>query len=160
MANEELKEKINNLTNSDIIQNDRLDELEDRLGHLDKLLEGDPDDKNDNGLKGDLKELSVGLNALRTIMAPDHLGQGGVNNRLRNAEDEIASLKKADDNKWKFRTAVAVAFIGTVATVVTNLDKIEKFFEPRSSIQPAPKKRRVVKRVIRIAPEDLAPPTP
>jgi hypothetical protein len=148
---DDLRDRVLSLTNSDLAQNDRLDELEARLDHLDKLLEGDPEDKHDNGLKGDLKDLDRGLNSLRAIMAPDSLGHGGIINRLKALE----SGERTSESRWKFKTAVVVAFIGTLTAIVTNLDRIEKFFQPKPAvIQPV--KRRPVKRVIRKAP----PPPP
>ena len=154
MADEEIKEKINNLTNSDIIQNDRLDDCEEELEKVHEILDGDPKDRADNGLKGDVHELTRRLNKLEAMMAPDSLGQGGIITRLKTLE----SGERTHESRWKFKTAVVVAFIGTLTALVTNLDRIEKFFEPRSSIQPAPKKRRVVKRVIRQTPPVDLPP--
>lgn len=147
-------ERIAALTTGETVQNDRLDEYEERLEDLEKLARGDPETRGDHGLSGDVDEVSKGLNELRAIMAPDHLGQGGVNNRLRALEDEVRSLRKAQDNRWKFWTAIGVAFITSGTLLVREWPAIRAAFHPQSKITaPAPKKtKRVVRR--------LPPPPP
>ena len=157
MADEELKEKLNNLTNSDIIQNDRLDEHDDELQKIHEILDGDPKDRNDDGLKGDVKEMIRRQNKLEALMAPDSLGEGGIINRLKRLEKNSGFVEKESENRWKLWIAI-VGLVGALAaTIIPNLDRIEKFLEPRSSLQPAPKKRKVVKRVIRQVPAPEIP---
>jgi hypothetical protein len=154
-VDEDIKEKINNLTNSDLIQNDRLEEAEDRLAQIESLLEGSASDKNDNGLKGDITEAFRRLNKLEAMMAPDSIGEGGIINRLKRLEKQAGLEERVLENHWRFWIAL-VGLIGVItAAVVPNLDRIEKFMKPRSSFQPIPKKRRApkVRRIPPPAPE-------
>lgn len=152
MADEELKDRVLSLTNSDLNQNDRLDELEELIEAFRELLEGKPGDRDDQGIKGDLHEFSRRLNKLEALMAPDNLGEGGIINRLKKLEKKAGFEERESEHRWKFWIAV-IGLIGVItAAILPNLERIERFLEPRSSIQPAPKKRKVVKRVIRVAP--------
>lgn len=157
MADEDLKEKINNLTNSDLLQNDRLEELEERLDGLEHLFEGNPADKDDNGIKGDLNDFARRMNKLEALMAPDSIGEGGVIRRLQRLEKQAGFEDNRSERRLKFWLAVLGAAVAIATAVIPNLERIEKFFEPRSSIEPAPKKRRVVKRVIRMVPDPGIP---
>lgn len=154
MADEEIKEKINNLTNSDLLQNDRLEELEEAFEHVRILLEGKSEDRDDNGIKGDIHEFARRLNKLEALMAPDHIGEGGIINRLKRLEKNAGLEEKQYENRWKFWIAVVGAIALVLAAIIPNLDRIQKLYEPRSSIEPAPKKRRIVKRVIRVVPRE------
>jgi len=150
VADEELKDRVLSLTNSDLNQNDRLDELEEALEALRVLLEGRSEDRDDNGLKGDMHELTRRLNKLEALMAPDSIGEGGIINRLKRLEKRAGFEEKESEHRWKFWASLVGALALVAAAIIPNLDKIEKFFEPKSSIQaPAPKKRVVkVRRIV------------
>lgn len=153
---ERTEERIVGLTASDGVQNDRLDEHDEKFDQIEELVEGKPEDKDDNGLKGDLHDTIRRLNKLEAMMAPDHLGEGGIINRLKRLEKNAGFEEKQYENRWKFWIAVVGAIAVLGAALIPNLDRIEKFFEPRASVQPAPKKRKVVK-VRRISPPDQDP---
>lgn len=119
------EERIVNLQNGDATQNDRIDDLEEEVRGVHEILEGKPSDKDDNGIKGDIKELNRGLNALRAIMAPDSLGQGGVINRLKAVERQVGLEEKSSDNRWTFATQVAGATVAAIAAITVALIAIE-----------------------------------
>jgi hypothetical protein len=126
---ESVEARLVSLTSAQKTTDDQLDDFEERLNQLDEFLEGKPNDKNDNGIKGDIKDLSVGLNTLRAIMAPDQLGQGGVIARLKTLERAAGIEEKSIENRWKFWTALAVAIAGSITALVTNLDRIEPYLK-------------------------------
>ena len=121
------KERIANLQNGEALQNDRLDEIEEHLDQIDHLLEGRPDDKNDNGLKGDIHEIAVGLNSLRALMQPDSLGAGGVIHRLKALEKKAGFDEKREEYRWKFWLALIGFVSAATVAVISNLDRIEAF---------------------------------
>jgi len=148
---ERTEERIVALTSSESVQNDRLDEIEERFAHIDTLLEGRPDDKNDGGLKGDVHDLGSGLQSLRTLMAPDHLGNGGVLNRLSALEKKAGLEERRLEHRWKFITAVVVAIITSGVLLVKSWPEIKPYFTAGENTalerlqedrQPAPKKAK------------------
>lgn len=163
MANEDLYKRGNDqkwreqvdarlaaLTSGENDQNDRLDEIDEELKEIRHLLEGRASDKNDNGLKGDIQDLSRGLNQLRAIMAPDSLGNGGIINRLKAVERSSGIEEKSIESRWKFWTTLMVAAAGFLTAALTNLDKIQPFFKNIESrwAPPAPpaKPKKAVRR--------------
>jgi hypothetical protein len=133
---ESTSSRIVSLTDSEVTQNDRLDEIDDEISAVKEMLEGKTSDKDDNGIKGDIHDLSVGVNELRRLMMPDHLGQGGVIARLRILERAAGIEEKAVESRWKFFTAIAVAIISTAGFVLSNLDKIEKYLNRNQKKDP------------------------
>lgn len=125
-----VEERLNALTSSDNVQNDRLDEDEGDLLNLKHVVNGDPDERNDTGLKGDIQEMNAGINSLRAIMAPDQLGNGGVKNRLSILESRVKGMEESKESRWKFWTAVACALILLVREIVHDLPEIKAFIEP------------------------------
>lgn len=126
-------ERINSLTTSETVQNDRLDELEDELHAIHQMLEGKASDKDDNGIKGDIVDLARGLNQLRAIMAPDSLGSGGLINRIKALEKDDARGAKSIEYRWKYWTAVTVAVISMVGFLVREWPDIRNaFYGPRT----------------------------
>ncbi len=122
---ESVQSRIVSLTDSEVTQNDRLDEIDGEIHELKEMLEGKTSDRDDNGMKGDIHQLATGLNELHRLMAPDHLGQGGIIARLRALERQTGIEEKTIENRWKFLTAFIVAVISAAALVLTNLDRIE-----------------------------------
>lgn len=118
-------DRVSALTTGETVQNDRLDDVEERLQDHDHLLEGDPTDKRDTGLKGDLQHLETRHNELRAILAPDALGHGGFLNRLKAAEDALGIGEKKAENRWKFAGIVVSGTLAAVAAIVVALLAIE-----------------------------------
>ena len=137
-------DRITNLTASETVQNDRLDEIDADIARIDALLEGEPGNKNDTGLKGDVKDLWAAHNQLRAIMAPDQLGQGGVLNRLKALERLAGIEKQVSENRWKFWTAVTVAFITTAGFLIQKWGpEIKEVFTPKPIVVEPPKRKRI-----------------
>jgi len=158
---ESVSTRLVSLTDSEVTQNDRLDEVDGEIHTIREMLEGRPSDRDDNGIKGDLHDLSVGVSELRRLMMPDHLGQGGILIRLK-ALEKKAGIEEHDlDNRWKFKTAVAVAIVSAIALVLTNLDRIEpplkKLFKAQTE-ESRPLKKRSGKTSKR-RPKAVATPT-
>ncbi len=151
------EERVVGLTSSEGVQNDRIADLEDDVETIKEMFEGKPSDKDDNGMKGDIHDLSVGLNELRRLMAPDHLGQGGVIARLHTLEDLSGLRVKRMEHRWQFWIAV-VGFISAFAVaIITNLDRLEPFVKKAfRTTPPAVASPRKAKR--RARPRPVTPP--
>ena len=121
---EGVNDRIAALTASEVVQNDRLDELDDEIHAVREILEGKDGDRNDNGIKGDIHDISVGLNALRAIMAPDSLGQGGVIARLKALERKAGLEETVVKSRWAFYGVLVAAILSFVGLVLTNIDRI------------------------------------
>jgi len=135
-----VESRLVSLTSAQKTTDDDLDKITTRLDEVDELLEGDPLKREDSGLKGDVKDLGRGLNELRAIMAPDHLGHGGVKHRLEAVESALGLRRESNEHKWKLILAV-IGLTGVVTTaVVSNLDKIEKFVKNQFTTGPLEKK--------------------
>jgi hypothetical protein len=145
---EQTDTRLNALTTSDNVQNDRLDEIDQRFEALDALLEGDPKDKNDSGIKGDVHDLSRRLNELRALMAPDNLGQGGVLSRLKALEKKEERETRQIEYRWKFWTALLVAGLSLAGLLVKEWPMLRTFIDKPAVSAPAkPKKHRRVRSV-------------
>ncbi len=110
---ESVSTRIVSLTDSEVTQNDRLDEVDEELHIIKEILEGRASDKDDNGIKGDIHDIRVRVNELRMLMMPDHLGQGGIIARLKAVEHATGVEEKATEYRWKFWTAIVVAIISS-----------------------------------------------
>lgn len=124
---ERTDERLASLTNGEIVQNDRLDAIQEQLRDLDQVLRGDPE-KDTGGIVEHLHELQVGITSLRTIMAPDALGGGGVLNRLKALEKKEEREQRQTEYKWKFRIALIGLVSAATVAIVTNFDRIGTFW--------------------------------
>jgi hypothetical protein len=142
-----VENRLVSLTSAQKQTDDELDDLDARLEELNHLLEGKPDDKTDNGLKGDLNDLTRSLRKLEAIMAPDSLLQGGVINRLKALESAMGMKQIRSTNRWQFGTAVATVTVTAIAGIITAMLAIEPvrknmahWIESRFSTQTSSKK--------------------
>ncbi len=110
---EQVDARLAALTSGENDQNDRLDSHDETFARVDALVEGKPDDRNDNGIKGDIKDLSVSLNSLRALMQPDSLGNGGIINRLKLLEKKEERETRSLEYRWKFYLAL-LSLLGLV----------------------------------------------
>ena len=124
---ERTDERLASLTGGENIQNDRLDEIEEGIAEIDRILRGDPE-KDTGGIVEHLHELQTGFNHLRALMAPDALGGGGVLNRLKALEKEEARKERREEYHWKFWLALVAFASATTVAVITNLGRIETFW--------------------------------
>lgn len=102
--------------------------VQERIEAIEDLLKGDPLKRDDAGVLGDVKDLGVGLNALRAIMAPDAMGNGGIKNRISACEEALGLRVETSQNRWKVLLAVIGATATITTAVVANLDRIEAFW--------------------------------
>lgn len=121
---ERTEERLVGLISSESVQNDRLDEIDEELRAFRFIIDGKPDDKHDNGIKGEIHDLAKEVNELTRLMRPDHLGHGGI---LSIVKDLLARANSEDKHKehfWTFSRAVVVAVITLLGVALANLDKI------------------------------------
>lgn len=133
---DQVNDRLASHTASEVVQNDRLDASDEKLERVLTLLEGVAEDRNDNGLKGDIKELIIAVNRLNSVLSLDITGNPGFDrtgnpgylkkiDALWNKHDvEIRS----QGYRWKFWTAVAGLVAAILTALITNLDKIEKLW--------------------------------
>lgn len=155
--------RLVSLTSAQKNTDDILDEHGELLEQIEELLEGDPLKREDTGLKGDIRDISRAINELRAIMAPDHLGHGGIIHRLEAVEVEVGLRKHTSENRWKLILAVISATAIVTAALISNLDKMESFFKRQMRIGPleqriersrGPKRKITHIRYRKVAPEN------
>lgn len=169
---EKVDDRLVSLTSAQKTTDDELDKHEERIENAEILLEGDELKEDDEGVVGDVEVLMRKHNEIRAIWAPDNLGEGGWENRLRAVENELGIKRKTRLNRKAFAAAVGIALASTTGFVVSNWDKVEsmaawvgKRFQPASSqvVQKgaragAPRKRVVKVRIV--PPDESALPAP
>ncbi len=116
--------RLVSLTSAQKTTDDDLDKHDGRIEEIEELLEGDPLKREDSGLKGDVKELNRSVNELRAIMAPDHLGHGGIKHRLDAVENALGLKVENSIGRWKAVVAAISATALITSAVVYNLDRI------------------------------------
>ena len=129
-------EQIVNLQNGEATQNDRLEDHDEEIQELKEMLEGKASDRNDNGLKGEVHDLSVSLNALRAIMQPDSLGQGGVIARLKALENREKKEQANTEYKWKFWIALIGFVSAATVAFITNFDRLQAVLNHKGKTDP------------------------
>lgn len=155
---ESVEARIVSLTSAQKTTDDDLDKHDSRLDQTEQLLEGDPLKRDDSGLKGDVADLTRGLNELRAIMAPDALGHGGVKNRLAACEEALGLRVQTSKYRWLVILGIISASSAVTVAVVGNLDRISTVYAHFVHSKPATKqssKRSGSKRRRRVA----QPPT-
>lgn len=135
-----MEARLVSLTSAQKTTDDELDKIETRLEEAEQLLEGDPLKREDSGLKGDVKELNVGLNALRAIMAPDQFGNGGVRNRLDALEEALGLRVQTSKYRWLFILGIISASSAVTVAIVENLDRIVGVYSQLTHSKPPSKK--------------------
>ena len=100
---------------------DQLDDIKARMKDLDEILRGRGKTP---GLISEYERHDDKLTRLYAVVFQDSTGKHGLLHEV----DAIRSGEMGAERKWKFWTAVLVAFITTAGLVFTNIDKIEKFF--------------------------------
>lgn len=126
-------ERLVALTSGETVQNDRLDEIDEEIHTVKEILEGRANDKNDNGIKGDIHDLSVTVNALRALMAPDSLGQGGVIARLKALERRAGLEELSIANRGKTWIAILGVISALLVALLSNLDRITALVHKKST---------------------------
>lgn len=151
---DQVNDRLASLTASEVVQNDRLDSLHEIITDMKNLWEGVPDDKNDNGIKGDLRELSVSINRLNSALClditgspgSDFTGRPGPLKKIELMWDGIERREKQADRRWKGLVTLAVAIVSTVGLLITNLDRLEPYLRKTVPVEKkVTKKKRVVR---------------
>ena len=123
---EQVDARLASLTSGENDQNDRLDELSEEFREVRHVLDGDPSHREDQGIKGELHDISVTLNSLRALMQPDSLGNGGIIARLKKLEATAERDERNLEYKWKFWTALSVAVFSIVGIFVKEWPSISE----------------------------------
>lgn len=127
-----VNDRLSNLTASETVQNDRIDNLLAMIDEIGHLLEGVPDDKNDNGIKGDLKELQGTIALIRSVLSLDLTGNPGYDNTGKPGYLKKVELMWRNDERrerraerwWKGLTPIVVGIIGLLGGALMNLERI------------------------------------
>lgn len=131
---ERTDERLASLTSGETVQNDRIDEIEDRTENIDRILRGDPD-KDTSGLIEQIHELQTRMNRIYAIMAPDAIGGGGILNRLSALEKREAK----EGQQTEYRSKRWIAILGLISAIavaiIANFDRIQSAFARRSPAQ-------------------------
>jgi hypothetical protein len=109
--------RLASLTSSENGQDAHIEEIEERLEELFHILHGDANKKDDDGMQGDMRELSRGLNQLRAVMLPDSLGNGGVISRLKRLENKDERDEKSFEARLGFWGKVIAVLIPSAVLI-------------------------------------------
>ena len=85
-----------------------------QLDELEQLLEGDPLERNDTGLKGDVKELGVKINEIYATV----FRHSEVIRKLEDIEERIASKEKSLEVRLKFWGPIIIAVISSSVLLI------------------------------------------
>lgn len=119
-------ERLVNLTSAQKSADTDLDDLRLELLKVDRILRGDPE-RDLDGLIEMIKEHQKEINKFNALLNPDHLGQGGLLNDLREVLGSRQRSEKREGYLWKFATAVVVQFLILIGLIVVNWDKIQEY---------------------------------
>jgi hypothetical protein len=167
--------RLAHLTSGETVQNDRLDALHEKIEEHHEILEGDPKDREDNGLKGDVKEGLGRISRLESVLSIDITGNPGFD-----LSGKPGYLKKIDmlwgaeqraERRWQNLVPIILAVI---ALVSANLERIEKWLKPtpqkpdrfhrmleRAKQPPGPRKKVIRYKYVPAPPSlDLENPDP
>lgn len=162
---DELKDSVAarlvSLTDSEVRQNDRLDELADEIATIKHILHGMPGQKEDKGVVGDLEKLDESVTRINATMWPSDplsMGKSGLVFEVRKLLNQDERQERRAERWWKGMPMIIIAVISTVGLIITNLDRIEPYFKKafRSShpatVAPAKRSKK------RVKPRPPAPP--
>jgi len=91
----------------------------------DKLLRGDPD-KDTDGIIARIHTIENAINLLRAVVDVDKAGNKGLVGRV----EALEAREKSTVERWKFWVAIIGLIGAVIVSVITNLDKIERFVAP------------------------------
>lgn len=109
-----------------VLQRDQKDVLK-RQSEQDRLLRGDPD-RDTSGMIGRMEWIEHEVRKANAVLFVDSTGTKGIVHDVDMLMDRKKDKTEERKLKWSFLTAIAVAIISSTALVLTNLDKILKFF--------------------------------
>lgn len=130
---ERVDDRLASLTTGEQVQNDRLDDLDEEIEAIKGILDGDPHDKDDSGVVGDLKSLTTRVNSIWALMGKDSLGDGGIIATVKDLKARADQERINQEYRWKFWLALVGLISAVVVALVTNLDKIQAFLNKKSN---------------------------
>lgn len=105
--------------------NDRiLEDLDKNYAALDHVLRGDAE-KDTDGLIAQVHEIQTKLARVNAILFVDSTGKKGLQHEV----ESLLSGERTASERWKFATAVVVAFLSLVGLLITNWGRISGFLE-------------------------------
>ena len=122
MDNEEthrITERIVNLTQAQKVTGDHLDQIDETLDALDRVLRGDYENSRD-GLVSRFGDMEHQLRKINAILFKDATGKAG----LLDTVDALISGRMDAVERRKSTASVVIAIITSIALVLTNIDRI------------------------------------
>jgi flagellar hook-associated protein FlgK len=139
MENDRTNERIVALTTAQKVTNDHLDQIDETLDALDKVIRGDYENSRD-GLMARLHDLEQEIRKLNAVVFQDSTGKKG----LVATVDVLVSGRMDSLERRKSNVSIIIAIITSVALVLTNLDRIGTFWKTTFGQQSQKKKHRKV----------------
>lgn len=130
---ERTDERLVALTTDATVSNDRLDQIDDALDKLDKLIRGDPDEDRE-GIAEAIHMLQVEVRKFNRIFEKDSLGNGGLLADISFLMDKRKRHERREDNAWKYVTAISVQFLILIGLIVVNWANIQAYIMERQHI--------------------------
>lgn len=139
-----VNDRLSSLTAGETVQNDRLDALHEKLEELHHLLEGMPDDRDDNGLKGDVKELLALVGRVNSVLSLDITGNPGYDRTgkpgyLKKIDLLWDGEERADrrsDRRWRGAVPIILGILSLAGAIFASFDKLERFFQHKQKKDP------------------------
>lgn len=142
MENDRVNERIVALTAAQKVTDDHLDQLDETLDALDRVIRGDYENSTD-GLMARIKEAEHDLRKINMVLFKDATGKKGIVDTI----DALVSGNMDSLERRKNNVSIIIAVITSIALVLTNLDRIGTFWKSTFG-QTQPEKKKRHKRVV------------
>lgn len=131
---ESVEARLVSLTSAQKVSDDQMDEMDLEIIGLKETLSGDPKDRKDEGLIGQVNANETTLNALNRVIQPDALKEGGMYNEFQALKRAFYGKEKIREYRWTFLNSatvsiasIVVALISSAVLLVTQWDKVSAF---------------------------------
>lgn len=118
-----INERLVDLTTAQKVTNDHLDQIDETLDALDKVIRGSYE-KDSDGLISRFHEVETGITKLNAVVFQDATGKKG----LVATVDGLVSGRMDAVERRKSNVSIIIAVITSTALVLTNLDRIGAFW--------------------------------
>ncbi len=139
-----------NLTSAQKTADAELDEIQGELAHLDRILRGDPEERQP-GLLADLDRLETKVREFDSLLNADSAGNPGLLKKIDKVLDNRERAEKREGYHWTFWTAflpvVVVQLLILIGLVVVNWDHIREYWVIHEHIHQAAAIERNTKRL-------------
>ena len=142
---ERVDERLVNLNAAQKTADGELDEIQEKLGQVDRIIRGDPEEKLE-GLFEMLHHLQNEINKFNALFNPDIHGNGGLRNDINSLLDKRRRSETREGYIWKFVTALVVQFLILIGLCVVNWDRIQWFVMVKQHTYQAASVERETKR--------------